>query len=251
MRIIAFTNQKGGVAKSTSTINIAAILGQEGKKVLVIDIDPQGNTTIGLGVNADKLDNTIYECMVGDVTLNKAILKTGFLNVDIVPSNIKLANAELEIANIIGREKILNDLVKENNLDYDYILIDFPPSLGLLTINGLGVAGEVIIPIDVGIFSVIGINLLLKKIAEVKHKINPGLKNSKVLLTRADKRTNIAKIIKDHIEEIFGDNFFETVIHQNVKIGEAQSAKKPITYFDPNCRGALEYKALTKEIEKG
>ena len=251
MRIISFTNQKGGVAKSTSTINIGAILGQMGRSVLIVDIDPQANTTAGLAVDGEKLPSTIYECLTAGASLREAVLKTQFKNVDIVPSNIKLANAELEIASVTCRESILKDLIKGSNPDYDYILIDYPPSLGLLTINGLAATGEVIIPIDAGLFSLVGISLLTKKIYEVKAKINPSIKNVKVLLTRVDSRTNFSKIIKKSIEDIFGDNFFTTVIHQNVRISEAQSARKPVSYFDKSCRGTIEYTKIAKEIEKG
>ena len=251
MRIISFTNQKGGVAKSTSTINIGAILGQMGRSVLIVDIDPQANTTAGLAVDGEKLPSTIYECLTAGASLREAVLKTQFKNVDIVPSNIKLANAELEIASVTCRESILKDLIKGSNPDYDYMLIDYPPSLGLLTINGLAATGEVIIPIDAGLFSLVGISLLTKKIYEVKAKINPSIKNIKVLLTRVDSRTNFSKIIKKSIEDIFGDNFFTTVIHQNVRISEAQSARKPVSYFDKSCRGTIEYTKIAKEIEKG
>ncbi len=251
MRIISFTNQKGGVAKSTSTINIGAILGQMGRSVLIVDIDPQANTTAGLAVDGEKLPSTIYECLTAGASLREAVLKTQFKNVDIVPSNIKLANAELEIASVTCRESILKDLIKGSNPDYDYMLIDYPPSLGLLTINGLAATGEVIIPIDAGLFSLVGISLLTKKIYEVKAKINPSIKNVKVLLTRVDSRTNFSKIIKKSIEDIFGDNFFTTVIHQNVRISEAQSARKPVSYFDKSCRGTIEYTKIAKEIEKG
>ena len=251
MRIISFTNQKGGVAKSTSTINIGAILGQMGRSVLIVDMDPQANTTAGLAVDGEKLPSTIYECLTAGASLREAVLKTQFKNVDIVPSNIKLANAELEIASVTCRESILKDLIKGSNPDYDYMLIDYPPSLGLLTINGLAATGEVIIPIDAGLFSLVGISLLTKKIYEVKAKINPSIKNVKVLLTRVDSRTNFSKIIKKSIEDIFGDNFFTTVIHQNVRISEAQSARKPVSYFDKSCRGTIEYTKIAKEIEKG
>ena len=251
MRIISFTNQKGGVAKSTSTINIGAILGQMGRSVLIVDIDPQANTTAGFAVDGEKLPSTIYECLTAGASLREAVLKTQFKNVDIVPSNIKLANAELEIASVTCRESILKDLIKGSNPDYDYMLIDYPPSLGLLTINGLAATGEVIIPIDAGLFSLVGISLLTKKIYEVKAKINPSIKNVKVLLTRVDSRTNFSKIIKKSIEDIFGDNFFTTVIHQNVRISEAQSARKPVSYFDKSCRGTIEYTKIAKEIEKG
>lgn len=251
MRIISFTNQKGGVAKSTSTINIGAILGQRGRSVLVVDMDPQANTTVGFAVDAENLSSTIYECLTAGISLREAVLKTQFKNVDIAPSNIKLANAELEIASVTCRESILKDLVRESSFDYDYMLIDYPPSLGLLTINGLAATGEVIIPIDAGLFSLVGISLLTKKIHEIKAKLNPSIKSVKVLLTRVDSRTNFSKIIKKSIEDIFGDNFFTTIIHQNVRISEAQSARKPISYFDKNCMGTIEYTKLAKEIEKG
>ena len=251
MRIISFTNQKGGVAKSTSTINIGAILGQMGRRVLVIDLDPQANTTAGLGIKEDNFSFTIYDCFTAGIPIKQAVLNTGFKNVDIVPSDITLANAELEIANVTCRESILKDTIDESNLDYDYILIDFPPSLGLFTINGLTATSEVIIPIDAGLFSLIGIKLLTKKIGEIKTKLNPSIKSIKVLLTRVDSRTNFSKVVKESIEDLFGDNFFSTVIHQNIRVAEAQSARKPVSYFDKSCRAAREYTELAKEIEKG
>nr|WP_048042497.1 AAA family ATPase [Methanosarcina mazei] len=248
MRIIALTNQKGGVAKSTSTINIGAILGQMGKKVLVVDLDPQGNSTTGLGVNAEELEYTVYECLTDELPIEKAIHKTKFKNVDIIAAFITLANAELEIAAMMGREALLKESIENSNLDYDFMILDLPPSLGLLTVNGLVAADEIIIPIDCGMFALAGIEQLISTIKLIKKKLNSKLEISGVLLTKVDDRTNIAKEMRNDLSKLFGDKFFNTVIHQNIKIAEAQKEQKPISYFDGSCRGSIEYVDVCKEL---
>lgn len=249
-KIICFSNQKGGVGKSTSCINISAILGSEGYKVLVIDMDPQANTTSGLGVDDKKTARNIYHCIVNDSVFDaQTIIKTDFKNVDIVPSDIVLANAELELAAAMGRECILKDIIKRSDLQgYDYILIDLPPNLGLLTINGLVAADKVIIPIDVSVFALAGVSQLVSVIKTVKKKLNPGLEILGAVLTKVDSRTNLSKEIYTIIFDIFKDKLFKSVIHQSIKIAESQKEQKPLIYFDPKCNSSKEYIALTTEV---
>lgn len=256
MRIINFTNQKGGTGKSTSTINIGAILGSEGYKVLIIDGDPQHNATFGLGFK-DSFEKkiTIYECMTNEVPIIKAIMKTHFKNVDIVPSSIKHANAELEIATMmVGRESLLKDSLNMciSDLNYDFIIFDSPPTLGLLHLNGLVAATEVIIPVDVGPFALEGINQLEASINLVQRKLNPALIISGVILTKYDSRNNLSANTYKDVENKFGETTFQNVIRNTSKIGEAQAAGIPISYFDPKGIGAIDYTALTREvIERG
>ncbi len=248
-KIIAFSNQKGGVAKSTSVINLAGILGELGKKILVLDLDPQSNATQGLSVNVEPGKATVYDCLVKDIPLDEAIFKTGFKNIDIVPATLELANAELEVAASFGREMLLSESIKNSkNLDYDYILIDLPPNLGLYTINGLSAADEVIIPVDAGVFSLSGVQQLLKIIYKVKSKMNPRLNIAGVVFTKVDSRTKHAKEVREVLALEFKELLFETQIRQNVKIAEAQAEGKPINYYCNDCRGTEEYKMLAEEL---
>jgi len=249
MRIIAFSNQKGGVAKSTSVINVGAILGEMGYRVLVVDMDPQANATIGLGMN-DKLEGrkTVYECLVDELPMHHVVMPTEFKNVFVAPATLKLANAELEIASVMGRECLLKESMDGADMNYDYALLDLPPNLGLFTINGLVAATEVIIPVDVSMFAITGVSQLVNVIRTVKKKLNPALEITGALLTKADGRTKLSKEVKEYLKELFGDRMFKTVIHQNVRIAEAQKAQVPITYYDPKCAGAREYIEFTKEV---
>lgn len=252
MEIIAYTNQKGGVGKSTSCINMASILGEKGFKVLVIDMDPQANCTFGLGIDLISLEskNTIYECMTKDISILEVIIETPFKNVNLIPSFITLSNAEIEISSKMGRETILNDKIQETNLDFDYILIDLPPTLGILTINGLVAAKEIIVPVDTGIFALSGIQQLLNIISLVKRKFNPSLNIKGVLMTKVDSRTKISKELFDSLKQIFSDKMFDQVIHQNVKIADAQQNQMPINYFDKKSSGYIEYNLITEAILK-
>lgn len=250
MRKIIFTNQKGGTGKSTSCINVGAIIGNMGFKVLVIDLDPQGNCTQGFGINDSDLQgrSTIYDVLVNEKPIEEAIMNTKYKNVDIVPAYIVLANAELELASTMSRETILQQAITESSADYDYMLFDLPPNLGLLTLNGLAAANEVIIPVDVGVFAISGINQLVKVINMVKRKINQKLSITGILLTKVDGRTNLSKEIHSSLSEIFGDKLFKNVIHNNIKIAEAQREQKPIWYYDKSSKGAVEYELVTDEI---
>ena len=246
MKIIAIVNQKGGVAKTTTAINLGAALAQNGKKVLLVDADPQANLTAGLGISPDK--KTVYDCLVSELSLDEAIYATDIKGLDIVPANIQLANAELELSNIFGRETLLRESMESNKLLYDYILIDCNPSLGLLTVNALTACEGIIIPMEPSIFAFQGIDNLLKVVNLVKKKLNSRINIFGVLLTRVDSRTNIAKEFFEQLQEVFKEKLFETVIHQNVKITEAQAEKKPILFFDSDSKGSKEYLQLSKEV---
>lgn len=244
--ICAIANQKGGVAKTTTAINLGSCLAELGKRVLLIDDDPQGNLTQGLGI--ENIDKTIYECLTEELPLSDIIQSTGIANLDIVPASIKLANAELELSNVLGREGLLKEALEKSHLDYDYILIDCNPSLGILTVNALTAAEGIIIPLEPGIFALEGIGQLVKVINLIKKKLNPKLEIKGVLLTRANQRTSLAKEFEEQLQAIFKDKVFKTVIHNNVRIAEAQAEKKPINIYDKTAKGAIEYMALAKEL---
>lgn len=251
MDIIAFANQKGGVGKSTSCINIASILGELGYKVLVIDLDPQANCTTGLGVKWKDLEGktTVYNCIVNELDISEAMRKTEFKNVYIVPSDITLANAEIEISSKIGRESLLLESINKSKLDnqFDFILIDLPPTLGLLAVNGLTATRHIIIPINSGVFAVSGIKQLLSIIDMVKKKLNSKLDIMGILFTMVNK-TNFSKELYSNLEQIFKAKIFKTSIHLTVKIQESQGEFKPINYYAKNHKSNLEYTEVTKEI---
>ncbi|WP_129596252.1 ParA family protein [Anaerophilus nitritogenes] len=244
--IISVVNQKGGVGKTTTTCNLGSCLIELGKKVLLIDSDPQGNLSQSIGVKEYK--STIYDCLTNDLPIQESIINTGIKGLDIVPANIKLANAELELSSALGRETLLRDCIKSSSLDYDYILIDCNPSLSLLTINALAVCDRMIIPLEPSIFALEGISQLIKIINLIKKKINPKIEIEGVLLTRVDSRTSLSKEFKEQIDEIFGSKVFDTVIHQNIAIGKAQIENMPINLFDKNSKGYKEYLALAQEV---
>lgn len=248
MDIISLVNQKGGVAKTTTAVNLSAILAELGNKMLVIDLDAQANLTESFGINADEFDNTIYEVLTQDLDLKNAIHNTDF-GVDIIPANINLANTELDIANKISREMILKRAFKKASLDYDFVILDLPPSLGLITLNALTFSDYVLIPLDSGVYSLSGINQLLKIITMVKENdLNDNLDIIGAVLTKADDRLNITKEMLSALNNIFDDKLFKTYIHHNSKIIESQSASKPINFFDKKSRGYEEYLELSKEV---
>ena len=248
MNIISLVNQKGGVAKTTTAVCLGSLLAELGSKVLVVDLDAQGNLTENFGINGDEIDNTIYEVLTQDLPLKQAIHTTEF-GVDIIPSNINLASAELDIANKMSREMILRRAFKKADLDYDFVILDLPPSLGLITLNSLALSNYVLIPVDAGVYSLSGINQLVKIITTViENDLNDDLSVLGVLLTKADDRINVTKDIQDTLRDMFGDKLFNTYIHHNSKILESQRDHKPINYFDKKSRGYLEYKELAKEV---
>lgn len=251
MRIITVSNQKGGVAKSTSVVNMAAGLSKLGKKVLIIDMDPQGNCTSGLDMKKNIKCN-LYDILVKDVNLRSGIMNTSWDGLDIIGTSIVLANAELDLANKVGRETILRDAIKDNNLnEYDYIIIDTSPSLGNLTINALSAADEVIIPVEPGSYALEGMDYLIKIINLLKKKINPDLSIRGVLLTRVHPIANIVKDFEEEVREIFGDRVFKTLIHNNVKVVEAEAEKIPIVFYKEDAKAGMEYMEFVKEFLNG
>jgi len=250
MKTIAFTNQKGGVAKSTSCINIAAILGERGYKTLIIDLDPQANATIGVGIDWDELEGniTVYDCISKEIPIHEAIMKTKYKNISIVPAFITLANAEIEISAKMGRETLLKESLNSSVLDFDFIFLDLPPTLGLLTVNGLVASSDIIIPVDTGIFAMSGIQQLISIISLIKKKFNSNLNILGVLMTKVDSRTNLSKDIYNSLENLFQSKLFKNVIHQNVKIAEAQEKQMPINYYDKKSSGYLDYNIIVSSI---
>lgn len=248
-KILAIINQKGGVGKSTTAINASAALGQLGKKVLLVDLDPQGNTTSGLGVEKGTISSCIYEVLLDDeTTLTDVVIPEVVEGVDVVPATINLAGAEVELVSEMAREHRLKDALTPSKGSYDYIIIDCPPSLGLLTINALVAADELLIPIQCEFYALEGLTKLIDSMKRVKSRLNPSLDIFGVLLTMYDGRTNLANQVADDVREYFGDKVFETVIPRTVKLSEAPSFGLPITEYDPTGKGSLAYTDLAKEM---
>jgi chromosome partitioning protein len=246
--IIAVLNQKGGVGKTTTTINLAAYLARSGKSVLVCDIDPQGNSTSGLGVEKNKLDSTLYDVLFSRAEANKTIKEIDGKGIFLLPSNANLAGAEVELVQTEHREQKLRQILV--NLDYDYVLIDCPPSLGLLTINALTAAQEVLIPVQAEYYALEGLSQLLSVITHVRQGLNPNLNILGVVITLYDNRTSLSEQVKAEIERYFGAKVFKTVIPRNVRLAEAPSFGKTIAEHDKWSKGARAYKALAREVEK-
>ncbi|MBQ8361997.1 MAG: ParA family protein [Bacteroidaceae bacterium] len=248
-KIIALANQKGGVGKTTTTINLAASLATLEKKVLVIDADPQANASSGLGVDIKEIDCSIYECIIDYKDIREAIYTTDFIDtLDIVPSHIDLVGAEIEMLNLPNREKVLKRILENIREEYDYILIDCSPSLGLITINSLTAADSVIIPVQCEYFALEGISKLLNTIKIIKSKLNPGLEIEGFLLTMYDSRLRLHNQVYDEVKRHFQELVFRTVIQRNVKLSEAPSHGIPVILYDADSTGARNHLALAQEI---
>ncbi len=248
-RIIALVNQKGGVGKTTTAVNLAAGLGELGRRVLLIDLDPQGNATSGVGVEKNHRERNSYRLILGQSSLEESIIATEFENLFLVPSHPDLTGAEVELISVIGREFRLRDTIPSPDSGFEYILIDCPPSLNLLVINALAAAGELIIPIQAEYYALEGISQLLGAIRLVRERLNPGLKITGVLLTMADRRTRLSGQVTAEVRNYFSDQVFGTEIPRNVKLGEAPSFGKPIIYYDRLSSGAEAYQSLAAEID--
>ena len=246
--IIAVLNQKGGVGKTTTAINVAAYLAKAGRSVLVVDSDPQGNTTSGLGVDKQNLSPTLYDVLFSKVEASSAVKKLDRENIYLLGSNAQLAGAEIELVQLPGREYYLKHLLE--GLEYDYIIIDCPPSLGLITINALSASNFVLIPVQAEYYALEGLSQLLSVIQHVQQGLNPNLSILGVLLTLYDPRNSLSGQVKAEIEKHFGAKLFDTIIPRNVRLAEAPSFGKTITEYDKWSKGARAYKALAKELEK-
>ena len=247
-RIIAIANQKGGVGKTTTSINLSSALAECGKKVLVIDTDPQGNTTSGLGVDKNNLDNTIYELILGESSIHECILKDVLKGVAVLPSNVNLAAAEIELIGVDKKEFILKKEVDWVKDQYDYILIDCPPSLSMLTINAMTTANTVLVPIQCEYYALEGLSQLRHTVNLVKERLNPELAMEGVVFTMFDSRTNLSNQVVENVKEHFKQKVFNTVIPRNIRLAEAPSYGMPISEYDPKSAGAEAYRLLAKEI---
>jgi chromosome partitioning protein len=248
-KAIAIFNQKGGVGKTTTNINLAACLALKGKKVLILDIDPQGNTTSGIGVSKKTLEKTVYNILVDDeFDPREAIINTSVENLDLIPASVDLAGAEVELVQIDGREKALKNGLDKIRDNYDYIFIDCPPSLGLLTINSLAAVDSVLIPIQCEFYALEGVSQLVSTIELVKKSLNPSLKVQGVILSMFDGRTNLSAQVVQEVKKYFGGKVYSTVIPRNVRLAEAPSFGLPITEYDPKSRGAEAYTEFAEEF---
>ena len=247
-KIIAIINQKGGVGKSTTAVNRSAALGENNKQVLLVDLDPQGNSTSGLGIEKSELENCVYNVLLDDVPIQEAIIPDVCEGLDLLPATINLAGAEVELVSEIARENRLKDAVGSMRGRYDYIFIDCPPSLGLLTVNSLVAADKLIIPIQTEFYALEGVTKLLESMKRVKTRLNPTLDIFGILLTMYDGRTTLSRQVAAEVNNYFGDKVFETIIPRTVKLSEAPSYGIPITQYDPLGKGAASYVKLAKEV---
>ena len=247
-KIIAFANQKGGVGKTTSAVNIAASVGILGKSVLLIDLDPQGNTTSGVGINKKNLKSTYYELLIDEIDAAQAIVETEFKNLSVIPSNISLAGAEFDLYQLDNREYRLKKQLEAVKDNYDYIFIDCPPSLGMITVNALAAADAVIIPMQCEYYALEGLSQLMITIRKIKQLYNPELEICGILITMFNGRLILTMQVISELKKYYSDKLFKTPVSRNVKLSEAPSFGKPVYYHDKSSKGAVEYLEVAKEL---
>ncbi len=247
-RIIAVANQKGGVGKTTTTINLSACLAELGKKILVVDIDPQGNTTSGLGVNKEVLENTVYELILRETDMEHCLLKNVLDNLDILPSNVNLAGAEIDLIGVENREYILRDEINSIADNYDFVIIDCPPSLSMLTVNAMAAANTVLVPIQCEYYALEGLSQLMHTINLVQKRLNPELEMEGVVFTMYDARTNLSLQVVENVKENLKQTIYKTIIPRNIRLAEAPSHGLPINLYDPKSAGAESYRLLAEEV---
>ena len=249
-RVISVSNQKGGVGKTTTTVNVAAFIADRGRRVLIIDIDPQANAGYGVGVNASENEKTIYEVLIGTVPIRDAIVASGIPNLDLIPSNIHLSGAQMDLMDVEGKEFILRRAMQDIRGEYDYVFVDCPPSLGILTLNSLVAADSVMIPLQCEYYALEGLSQLLRIVAMVQENLNRGLSIEGVVLTMYDSRTNLSQQVVSDVREYFSNKVFKTIIPRNVRLSEAPSFWKPIGLYDRGSIGSVTYENLADEVLK-
>ncbi len=247
-KVISIANQKGGVGKTTTAVNLAACVADAGCRVLLVDMDPQGNTTSGLGIEREDLGESVYEALVGDVPVQEAVVETDVEGLDIVPSTRDLAGVEIELVQHPKREYRLRKAIRDSEVDYDFVLVDCPPSLGLLTLNALAASNTVLVPIQTEYYALEGVGLLSQTIELVQEYLNPELTYEGIVLTMYDARTNLSEQVADETEDFFGDLVFETMIPRNVRLSEAPSYGEPIIEYSSSSRGAKSYREFAREF---
>ena len=246
--IISVSNQKGGVGKTTTTINLSACLAEQGQKVLVIDVDPQGNTTSGLGIDKNNTENTVYELMLGEASIDDCIYKSVMDDLDVIPSNVNLAGAEIDLIDIDDREYILKKIVNSLKEKYDFILLDCPPSLSMLTVNAMTAANTVLVPIQCEYYALEGLSQLIRTINLVKQKLNPELEIEGVVFTMYDARTNLSLQVVENVKANLKQTVYKTIIPRNIRLAEAPSHGLPINLYDSKSAGAESYRLLAEEV---
>lgn len=248
LRIIAVCNQKGGVGKTTTVVNLSACLAERGKKVLVVDADAQGNTTSGLGLEKNNIANTLYNVLLGEISAKDALQETIADDVDLIPSNMNLSGAEIELIGIDGREYIMKECIKEIQENYDYVIIDCPPSLGLVTLNALTAADTVLVPVQCEYFALEGMEQLFHTIGLVQKRLNPALEVEGVVFTMFDSRTNLSLEVVEEVKKVLKPSMYSAIVPRNVRLGEAPSYGLPITIYDSKSKGAESYRELAEMV---